>query len=696
MDRINLETSLKNIPTPTKSQYQKILVSKIESLLSRLRWQLQAIKDPGMKSKFNYGFKTTLPPPQFDELKAFEEELYSLAKNIEFKRTYNKFQAALSRKIKEIRATKEIIVKADKTSNMYKIPAEQYRKILGDNITKEYKKTTYTKVKSVNGQAARIAQKLGIEDRVDCYIEANAFLTIKDHKESFPGRIECRLLNPAKSNIGKISKVILEKAVKIIKTKTNLNQWKNTDQVIQWFNSLQDKQNLKFIKFDVESFYPSITEHLLNNTLDWAKSHHTFTKEEIDIILHARKSFLFSESNVWTKKNNNTGFDVTMGSYDGAELCEFVGLYILHKLHDSFGPNMYGIYRDDALGVIRGPGPYIERTRKKIFQIFKDMSLGVKIEGNLERTDFLDVIFDLKKGTIQPFRKDLQTPMYINVHSNHPPRVIKELPNMIASRISKLSSTKQIFDSEIPVYQTAINNAGYTSKLNFTQPSSDRKKRVRKRNIIWFNPPYSKSVSTNVGAKFLQLIDKHFKGKALGKFFNRSTVKISYCCTPNLDRIISGHNSRILGKKLTPSVTCNCRQGAQECPLGGKCLVESIVYKADVTSDNTTKSYIGLAKTSFKERYNNHTMSLNHRQHSNRTSLSKYIWSLRDEKKQYTLAWSILGRAPSYTPVAKQCGLCVSEKTAILVGDNLLNQRSELLSKCRHRHNYLLNNFLTQ
>ena len=80
----------------------------------------------------------------------------------------------------------------------------------------------------------------------------------------------------------------------------------------------------------------------------------------------------------------------------------------------------------------------------------------------------------------------------------------------------------------------------HTIKLN---------KPPRKRNIIWFNPPYSKNVKTNVAQKFLRLIDKHFpKTSKLHKIFNRNTVKVSYSCMPNVKSTISSHNNRVLKK----------------------------------------------------------------------------------------------------------------------------------------------------
>ena len=103
-----------------------------------------------------------------------------------------------------------------------------------------------------------------------------------------------------------------------------------------------------------------------------------------------------------------------------------------------------GLYRIDGLAVMDGSGPEIERLRKSVFKIFKTMGLKVTIESNIKSTNFLDILFDLQTNTYRPFQKDNQNPLYINRQSNHPFKIKKELPNMIASRLSKLSCSEQV------------------------------------------------------------------------------------------------------------------------------------------------------------------------------------------------------------------------------------------------------------
>ena len=84
---------------------------------------------------------------------------------------------------------------------------EAYRKLLVDNITKSYKITCKTAKQGIDREARNIASGLGIADRMEVYAEKEAFITLKDHKEDFRNKPTCRLINPAKSNVGKISKI---------------------------------------------------------------------------------------------------------------------------------------------------------------------------------------------------------------------------------------------------------------------------------------------------------------------------------------------------------------------------------------------------------------------------------------------------------------------------------------------------------
>lgn len=164
------------------------------------------------------------------------------------------------------------------------------------------------------------------------------------------------------------------------------------------------QKQLKSICFDVVEFYPSITEELLHQALNFAKQHY-ITSNEHQIMVHARQPLLYYKQTPWCKKRHDNFFDVTTGSYDGAEVCELlVGSYLLHKLTIKFGNNV-GLYRDDGLAEFKGIGKgkgksTANRTHKKqICEIFtKNNHLKIMAAANSKIVDFLDVTLNLNTG----------------------------------------------------------------------------------------------------------------------------------------------------------------------------------------------------------------------------------------------------------------------------------------------------------
>ena len=79
----------------------------------------------------------------------------------------------------------------------------------------------------------------------------------------------------------------------------------------------------RFIQYDIESFYPSISESLLDHAIEFAQRRVEIEQDDINIIKHSRQSLLFcQEGEVWKRKDSL--FDVTVGAPDGAEVCELV------------------------------------------------------------------------------------------------------------------------------------------------------------------------------------------------------------------------------------------------------------------------------------------------------------------------------------------------------------------------------------
>ena len=164
---------------------------------------------------------------------------------------------------------------------------------------------------------------------------------------------------------------------------------------------------------------------------------------------------------------------MTTVSYDGAELCELVGLYLLDLITKKFGKQNIGLYRDDGLSCFENiSGADSENIKKKLFKIFKSKGSSIAVECNVIVTYFLDVTFDLKSATYYPYRKPNNEPLHINKHSNHPPSIINQIPSMISNRISENSCDINHFDKAAPEYNTALKNSGFNENITYVPSPS--------------------------------------------------------------------------------------------------------------------------------------------------------------------------------------------------------------------------------
>ena len=219
------------------------------------------------------------------------------------------------------------------------------------------------------------------------------------------------------------------------------------------------------------------------------------------------------------------------------EMCELTGIYILSQLSNLLQREDIGLYRDDGLILLRNTNRQLmERIRKNVIKLFKEIDFEIEIETNLKTVKFLDVTFNLASSTYRPCRKPNDNLLYIHTPSNHPPQIIKHLPDSIEERLSNNSSNEQVFNSAKPEYEKALKDSGYKNvELKYRVQKEQRKKNNRNRKVIWFNPPYSKQVSSNIAKCFLNLLDQHFpKQHRLYKIFSRNSVKVSYSCTKNV------------------------------------------------------------------------------------------------------------------------------------------------------------------
>ena len=157
-----------------------------------------------------------------------------------------------------------------------------------------------------------------------------------------------------------------------------------------------------------------------------------------------------------------------------------------------------------------------------------------------------------------------------------------------------------------------------------------------------------------------------------------------------LERGSRQHRKKLLNPKIEDTVLCNCRKN-RICPMNGKCLVKNIVYRAEVITEKSTESYIGLTGTTFKERYRNHMSDIK-KSESKPCQLVKYVKNLEEQKEKYNINWSVLTKATQFSPITNICNLCINEKYFILFKPELgtLNTRNEITANCRHKISKLL------
>ena len=157
------------------------------------------------------------------------------------------------------------------------------------------------------------------------------------------------------------------------------------------------------MQINVKDFYPSIKETLLNEAIQFAKERVPITRNHVEVIFHARKSVLYNNGEPWVKKEGGS-FDVTMGAYDGAEVCERIGIYMLYLKGKKCDPKNIRLYRDDGLAVLNNAsGPASEKVKKHLQYLFEQKGLQIIIACNLKVINYLDVAFNLSDGSSRAY-----------------------------------------------------------------------------------------------------------------------------------------------------------------------------------------------------------------------------------------------------------------------------------------------------
>ena len=134
----------------------------------------------------------------------------------------------------------------------------------------------------------------------------------------------------------------------------------------------------------MKEFYPSISEEMLNKAINFAENYTSISHENIRIIKHCRKSLLFYNNEPWKRKENDSSFDVTMGSYADAELCKLIGICIQSLLEITLEKDQMGLYKDDGLVILRNIScQQADKMWKKIISILWSIDFKTEITTNL-------------------------------------------------------------------------------------------------------------------------------------------------------------------------------------------------------------------------------------------------------------------------------------------------------------------------
>ena len=191
------------------------------------------------------------------------------------------------------------------------------------------------------------------------------------------------------------------------------------------------------------------------------------------------------------------------------------------------------------------------------------------------------------------------------------------------------------------------------------------------------------------------ILGNHFRHFVLASTIQN--VEVNYSCLPNFANMIKSHNNRILSEEKTQDQPkCNCWQ-KDTCPLEENCLDKDPKYQCNL-KENTTRdgvNYNSLTENTFKDWFYKHPNSFKCEGKANSTELSRHFWEIKRKGiEKPIMHWSVIVHANPYQNGSKRCNLCLTEKYHILISlVNLVNKRSELVSKCRHESKFYLVNY---
>ena len=217
-----------------------------------------------------------------------------------------------------------------------------------------------------------------------------------------------------KNELGKVNQLIIDKVNKKDISELHFNQWKNINSVLKWFIDISNKKDSSSIQLDMKEFYPSINKNILANSIQLEKMYLTIDNKDLRLIMHCRKSLQFFGEETWENNSIESCFGVMMASFDGDVISGFVGFHIQSNLDNILPKTNFGLYRDARLIISRKLNDKkMDKKRKTIIKIFKDIGFNINIETDLKEADFFDIILNLQNITYRPYKKPNDKLIYI-------------------------------------------------------------------------------------------------------------------------------------------------------------------------------------------------------------------------------------------------------------------------------------------
>ena len=127
-----------------------------------------------------------------------------------------------------------------------------------------------------------------------------------------------------------------------------------------------------------------------------------------------RNPFCITATNRGLKKGESN-FDITMRTYDGAEVCELIGIFMLSLLSKHINKSHIELYRNDGLAILKNNSrTEVEKFKEKFQKLFKEKHIDIIVQYNFKITNYFNITLKLNDGSYRPYRKSKQETKYIN------------------------------------------------------------------------------------------------------------------------------------------------------------------------------------------------------------------------------------------------------------------------------------------